>query len=242
MEQRRLEFPKRKAWPFRNNRGGFTLIELLIAVAIFSVITIALYSSFNAGISVWRRAEENMELHQAVRLTLEGMGKELRNAIGFTEKKDSEETVEGEESQIMEKQELKFRGGRDGLAFVTLLTKPIEGNKFRKEMAKVSYSLDREGKLIRSVGFQSQGFVNGDSETEILMSGIEKLEFEYSYEAYEEDSSPVWKEYWEDQEGIPLGVKIHLKAKRKEGVASDFLKTVFIPTGILGKERELISE
>ena len=37
----------------RESLTGFTFIELIIAVTIFAIIAVSIYSTFNAGISVW---------------------------------------------------------------------------------------------------------------------------------------------------------------------------------------------
>lgn len=233
-------------------RLGFTLIELLIAVTIFSVIAVALYSCFNAGIRVWRRAEENMELHQSVRLTLEGLAKELRNAVNYADEDAGEEPQEEEEVEegeleegegLLEKPDLVFFGSKDELRFVTLVTRLLEEGKFRKELAKLNYSLSGgEGELGREIAFQSEGFNPAGEAKETLISGIEELSFKYSYEPEEEDSPVEWKDYWENQKDVPLGVRIYLKVKREEGGTSEFSKIVFIPTGILGKEEESAEE
>ena len=231
---------------------GFTLIELLIAVSIFSVVAVALYSSFNAGIRVWRRAEENMELHQAVRLAFEGLAKELRNAIFFGEEVSEDTSKPEGQIELAEKPELAFIGARKEITFMTQVDRLTDEGEFQRELAKIKYALEEDTKITRLVSFQGEGFDealsgssrtdSGDSGKEILIEGIEELVFEYSYENEDEESEPVWKDYWEDQQGLPLGVKARLKVRRKEGAAGEFFKTVFIPTGILGKEGELGEE
>ena len=214
------------------------------------MIAVALHSSFNAGIRVWRRAEENMRLHQTIRLALEGVAIELRNAIFYEGEAISETGTPPEETGFFEKPDLAFIGSKEEIIFISLINKLTEAGDPRKELARVRYALEDGTKLSRSVAFQGEGFAEpvssgslsvfaSESGKEILIEDIEELRFEYSYEG-EEESSPVWKDSWEDQQGLPLGVKAHLKVKRKEGTAGDFSKTVFIPTGILGKEEELI--
>lgn len=223
-----------------------------MAVTIFSIIAVALYSGFRAGIRVWRAAEANMELHHSVRLSLGGMAKDLRNAVSYEEDSDadSEDVPEQAETEkaaelglenLIETPDLAFVGKRDEIVFVALAAKLTDEGEFRKELAKVRYFLGTEGQLKRSVAFQGLGFEPEDMEPEGLIDGIEELSFEYSYEGEDEESPPIWKEQWENQEGVPLGVKVRLKVKKKEGIAADFAKTVFIPTGILGKEETLLS-
>jgi prepilin-type N-terminal cleavage/methylation domain-containing protein len=68
---------------------GFTLIEVLVSVAIFSVITVAVYSAFAGGVGAWRRAQEFSSTYQTVRLVLEDMAQELKNAVTSVSRSDS---------------------------------------------------------------------------------------------------------------------------------------------------------
>lgn len=221
---------------------GFTLIEILIAVSIFSVIAIALYTGFNAGIRVWRRAEQNMELHQSIRFFLGGIGKELRNAINYGQAEGIGEIAGEGEAKLVVKPDLVFVGERDNISFVTLITRILEENESSVELAKINYSLNTDGTLMRKAAYQNEGFAETDINTEKLISDVEELRFEYVYKAEDEELPPTWKDYWQGQEGLPIGVKVFLKLKKQEGIAGDFFKTVFIPTGIMGEEESFSSK
>ena len=65
----------------KKNSTAFTLLELLLAVTIFAVIATALYSSFFAGIRIFRRAQVTMEFHQDIRLVTEELAFDLRNSL-----------------------------------------------------------------------------------------------------------------------------------------------------------------
>ena len=65
----------------RKIRAGFTLLELLVAVTIFSIVAVALYSSFYAGIRILRRTQEAIKLHQNLRLVTEELSLDLRNSL-----------------------------------------------------------------------------------------------------------------------------------------------------------------
>ncbi len=62
-------------------QGGFTLIELLVSLAIFSVVSLAIYSSFATGISAWRMGQDFSSVYQTGRLILDDMARELKNAV-----------------------------------------------------------------------------------------------------------------------------------------------------------------
>ncbi len=223
-------------------RLGFTLIELLVAVTIFSIIATALYSGFNAGIRVWRRSEDNMKLHQTMRLALDGMARELRNSVNFSETEDSEEepgTEPDEEFEIIEKPDLIFSGTGSEISFVSIVTRFLDEEQvFRKELAKLTYSLNSKSELTRKAAFQSEGFQAADSGDDVIIEGVSEFKFEYSYKPYEDEDDAAWKDYWTGQKDIPMGVKIYLLIKPKNDGPTEFLKTVFIPHGILGVEEE----
>jgi len=219
---------------------GFTLMELMVALSIFAVITLTLYSAFAGGIGIWRRQEKGFKYGHNIRLVLTRMSKELRMTIikyhepstdvvvpGFSV--EDEETVSG----------LGFMGNASDISFVTLINGRI---------AQVSYSfesdMDEDGKLVRTETFQEDGFKarvedQEDFESgEVLISGLGNCVFEYAYVGEDEDSPPVWQGSWGMEDELPKGVKIKLEFKEGDEVKEVFTKTVFIATGVLGKEME----
>ena len=63
--------------------AGFTIIELLIALSIFAVIAVTLYSTFFAGISVWKRSGDKSGTYQDIRVVFGGMGRRALKKIFF---------------------------------------------------------------------------------------------------------------------------------------------------------------
>jgi len=64
-----------------SHRKSFTLIELLIAVSIFSVVAVSVYSAFNTGVFTWRRINVEAESYQGAAVALELMANEIANHI-----------------------------------------------------------------------------------------------------------------------------------------------------------------
>src|SRR5207247_11053245 len=63
---------------------GVTLIEPLVSLTIFSVIAVAVYSVFAAGVGAWRKAQELSSTYQTARLVLDDLAQELTNAVNIS--------------------------------------------------------------------------------------------------------------------------------------------------------------
>ncbi len=210
-------------------RRGFTLLELLIAVVIFSIVAVVLYSSFHTGIRILRRSESAMEFHQDLRLVTEELSLDLRNTLLASLYEEPIETPVEEEEE--ERAVYYFIGEAKKFSFVTLKGRDI---------CNVTYFLkggEVGGNLMRITQYQGRGFATRPDETEALLSGIGDMEVSYSFEGEDEDSPPIWRNEWDQEERVPLGVKINLKLKGL-GSLTEFTKTVYISVGALGVMEE----
>src|SRR3989338_2967160 len=50
---------------------------------IFSIVAVAIYSSFNVGIRAWRKAEASYKVRQEARYSLDTIARELRCSVNF---------------------------------------------------------------------------------------------------------------------------------------------------------------
>lgn len=212
---------------------GFTLLELLIAVTIFSITALALYSSFHAGMRILRRAQEVMKSHQDLRLAMNELSLDLRNSLLCPIHKEEKEKPAVEEEE--EEPVYFFFGEGKKFTFVTLRDVYVSAGRLKSQICNVTYYLDgtETKRLIRIIKYQGRGFVTRPGEEEGLLADIEDMEVQYSYKGEEEDSPPLWLNSWEQEEEVPLGVKIKFRLKGL-GTLRDFTKTVFIPVGALG--------
>lgn len=199
-------------------------MELMLAVSIFAVIALCLYSVFSGGIRVWRRQEEGFKYYHAVRLALDRMATDLRNSIEYSLPEKVGLTSDTNLSSV-------FTGEKKQLSFVTLIG---------MDLAKVTYYLDNSSSgghaLKRKIVLQKEGFRDENSRDEVLARGLDDLSFEYAYEA--DTDAPDWRDAWAQADSnkglkqkIPAGVRITLVLKNET-----FIKTVFVPHGSLGKQ------
>lgn len=215
----------------RRSLTGFTFIELTIAVTIFSVIAVSIYSVFNAGLRTWKRTSPIIEENQATRFFFDIIAKDLKSAICYKNNPDY----------------INFDGESQRISFWALVEVLGENNAITTELAKVTYFLETEpvkpgakstgAKVIaRNVATILDGFKENPEKTEQLISGVKENDFGFEF-CYKEPGSSqteyayIWdKDEWNDKTGkksvIPRGVRIRL---------GTLTKTVFIPTGELGE-------
>jgi prepilin-type N-terminal cleavage/methylation domain-containing protein len=216
-------------------RGGFSLMELLLAVAIFSVIALCLYSTFSGGIRIWRRQEEALRSSQGVRMALDAMSRELKGAMNYSAPKNNPSLS----ADLTAEKYPVFSGSDNTLAFVTAAAGKIE---------KVTYFFENSsgsaGALKKRVAFQADGFNEDTEKADTIISGVNAVLFEYAYTPEKAGDPLVWQNSW-NQDKLPQDVRITLtmqprqekkgifgqETKKKEEI---FRKTIFIPVGIPG--------
>ena len=216
---------------FKRYRHGmaaaFTVIELLIALSIFSVIAITLYSTFFAGISTWKRSGDNTGIYQNIRVTFDDIARDLKNMIYFTKDDESAYIFSGTSEQVI---------------FMTLEEGISEKTEPQRELVRIAYSFDNaKGDIVREIAGISLGFDTRKAEKEILLKNVEDFKVEYCYFSGDEDDPYLWQEEWSDEEvKTPRGVKITASLKGGKGSkeTSKITRIVFISTGVLG-EKEL---
>ena len=124
-----MEHIKRNKNAFSGNipeTGAFTFVELLIAISIFSVIAISIYTAFNAGIFSWRQLNASSGDYQQLAVTLDLMADEIASYITSDK--------------------VKFEGSKDKITFFSRIR-----NNDKYNLAKVAFFFDSSAKsLMRS--------------------------------------------------------------------------------------------
>lgn len=212
-------------------RRGFTLMELLIALSIFAVIAVCLYSVFSGGLRVYRKQEKVFKYSHNVNLALDKMAGELRNAINYSMPAQPA-------GQLEEARKLKFTGDDKNLSFMT-----AKGSNIIKVDYFYVSTRDRRGVLKKRISYQKEAFNEEKHPEMVMIEGLDNLSFEYAYRGADSEAPPEWQTQWgkearEEKSKIPAGVRITLEFKDPEEKRPEILrKTVFIPTGTLGGEQ-----
>ncbi|MDP8266518.1 MAG: type II secretion system protein [Candidatus Aceula meridiana] len=233
----------------KENLKAFTLIEILIALGIFSVVILSLYSSFWAGMKINKRAHQNDNIYRQIALGLEEMAHELEQAASYDFSQSQEDAgafygTAGEISFLLPTAEgLKHIRYYLEAEEETSIHRIIVGESYQKN---VSFTLTNQSSPSRYALIREENsFVDamGDSfssDPEVVTLGIaeEGLQFSYAFLKQEGDGVEiVWKDVW-DENYIPAGVKLKvsfLNAENKNGF-QEIEKNIYIPTGFWGED------
>ncbi len=192
----------------------FTLIEVLIAVTIIAVIILSIYSSFNAGITAYKKMDTAFGSFQDARIILSILEADLKNSFIYSE-----------ESSF-------FKGSSSTLDFFSI-SNTYDKDEEYNSLCRIKYTL--EGNILKRTvysGFAALG-ADENAHPQELLSGIEKINFEYACISEEDDKAIIWRNFWpqnDNQTGqLPLAVKIKLNlvgADSKAQEPVEFTKTI----------------
>lgn len=217
-----------------SKRKGFTFIELIIAVTIFSIIAVSIYSVFRAGVRLWAGTNPLIQANQSTRYFFNTISKDLKNSVSYNAVSQGLKTFGSSEEESV-----NFEGEEQKISFMTLVEVSGSGGLTHAELARVIYSFDRSKKTVRrAVATKAEGLGEDNAKVAEILSDIDNKDFGFEY-CYRLGASPTdydyeWKDAWEgedrDKGKIPRGVRVK---------AGAYSKTIFIPTGCLGGENEL---
>ncbi len=210
----------------KKNRA-FTLIELLIAVSIFSIVILTVYSAFQTGILSYRKVDSAFETYQTLRSALNRMESDLKNSFAYDNAEDS-----------------GFSGTKDSLDFFSIVDYYRE-DKINTDVCRVRYAWDENEKALKRTCYIGPDALKTDipENGAELAPNIEKIILEYAYPTQEEggssfkwqDSWPIKKDEYDltQQKNLPLAVKITLFTTEKEGSEEKpvFNKIIPLPLG-----------
>lgn len=168
----------------RRNKGrGFTFIEVLLVVTIFSILSLAIYSTFASGLRLWDRIQGEALTQRKALLSMEKLSADLRQSPDFSK--------------------IGFQGTDKEITFPVL-----SGN----DIHKVIYILENNTLLQKLENFKDIVEKREETKTRILLPDIEDLKFSFAFQE-QGKLEYTWKDDWNKEEGIPKIVKIELKTK-----------------------------
>ncbi len=188
--------------PGKNNKvSAFTLVELLIAVSIFSVVSIAIYSTFSSGASVLRRVQNIDLAQQRILLKTERFSRELRELPGCRK-----------QLFLGDKTKISFPGNSDYIPCRITYYFDDASFCFMRVADKLSQIITPEGKV--EAQFKSKPVV--------FLSKVKEIKFSYLIlDAVKNEYK--WIDQWR-QDYLPVAVKLTVTSQTQE-----YVSTVFLP-------------
>lgn len=197
----------------QNASPGFTLLELLVAITLFSIIAVAIYSSLAAGIRVHRKGSNIGGEYNDLRLAFYIIAQDLRTAIHIND------VYLVEESQLVYFYSIQPR--QDGTS----------------ELFKITYTWEREKDyfaLLRLKETYIDSLQGTHAKGDELLDGISQLSFDYGYvkKARKGEEDFLWKEGWKE-ESMPKLVRFRIEKKDEK-----FNEVIYCPGGKMGELKE----
>jgi general secretion pathway protein J len=182
---------------------GFTLLELLIAMTLLGLLMLGLFGGLRLGVRVW----EAGDAQAADRSRIEAVQRFIRTYLSQARPLSAADRT-GDDV-------ISFIGRRDQLDFTAALPAHLSAGGF--EHVALSFAeLDdgrglvlRHGPLRRRDDGRAELFELDDPETAVLLADVTEVEFSY-FGAPDQRDDAEWTDRWEDQERLPLLVRIRI--------------------------------
>jgi general secretion pathway protein J len=174
---------------------GFTLLEVILALVIFSLLTVMVYSAFFIGHRAVIKGERDADLNQRMRVADDVLSRQVRSTVVYFARHEDEVFP-------------YFVGRPDGLSFVSAAPQSRGGTG----LALVTYRVT-PGQLVleERVGFTPHDVYRAPADAHIdravLLSGFSSIRFEY---LAHDDTEGNWEKTWDarDEDALPVAVRI----------------------------------
>ncbi len=194
---------------------AFTLVELLLAITLFSIIVVGIYSSLATGLRIHKRAGSLGGEYRDLGLMFHHLAKDLRSAVAMNG------IYLVEESQ--------------GLYFYSQQYQP--GGSWG--LFKITYSWDRAADYwtvyrLKETYLDSLQKEHGKGEE--ILSEINQLDFLYGYVKATDmqESEFEWKDSWEEK-AFPRMVCVKARAGEES-----LQKVIYYPAGIIAEVKDIM--
>ncbi|MFA5005396.1 MAG: type II secretion system protein [Candidatus Omnitrophota bacterium] len=184
------------------NTAAFTMVELLISVGIFSVISIAVFSTFSSGLKVLRKAKMVDLTRQKILLKEERFSRELRESLACRKKLFSGKTAK-----------LSFSGSDNH--YPSRIT-----YYFDEATQSILREVDRLSDIIAA---ESEGSEELKPQRSVFMAKVESAQFSYLFLDLKKNDY-IWKDEWKE-DYLPIAVKLVIVSQ-----GNNYATTVFLPT------------
>lgn len=169
-------------------QSGFTLLEILLAVTILSILITAIYSTWSAALTSWKRGSEASEVFQRQRIVMEAL-KELTQSAVFFSGSPALYAVIGTKNPV-----------GDSVSFVTAsdaFLPPSEATD--AGMRRVTISLEEDPYRRTYLAIVNEPALNpDDSSKEQPQAHVISMDVSGFYVRYRDPRDGNWSEKWDD--------------------------------------------
>ncbi|MCX7919714.1 MAG: type II secretion system protein GspJ [bacterium] len=191
---------------------GFTLLEIILGVLIFTMVIVAVYTTFRTGLAVYRSGIAMKSVYVSVRAITETIRLDLRSVCAIEEtyydvpppppQPQTEEPTYGEDTIIIEetmysRNPYPFSGNTTEISFYTIRTIPVvRQSLLREQIMAVRYYLE-ENKLYRE-----RAGITALAETAVgeeIADNVEKFRVRYGYV---KENKWFWVDTWDSRRDV----------------------------------------
>ncbi len=194
---------------------GFTLIEMLIVASLFSLISIAIYSSIVSGINVWSRIRTKV-MEEDIALFFDKISFDINNTYFYSK--------------------IKPEGSRNRISFpcrVWVLADSklgLPSGYYLRQLGKVEYFFDKgKRRLVKKIANYSQALRGEYGFTKVLLDHVVDVYFRYFYfqDNKEIETSTI------ENERLPSRIKVCVVVSLPCGERRTISRYIDVPIGSL---------
>lgn len=185
-------------------RWGFTLIEILIALTLFSLILVMVFSTLHSSNKSWQASDKQSELNDERRLVFNFIRKQLSETVPLI-------LIDGKKNAVI------FKGEPEQAYFVSRLPAHRGGGGLHLLSLAVSKQEDDSSLILRYQAITAdmdlyEDHPDEDIETVSLINNVDSIEYAY-FGQKNEDKKPSWYDEWKDEERLPRMLRIQISSK-----------------------------
>lgn len=179
------------------HRSGFTLVEVLIAMTLFSMIMLMMFTALNTTSRNWYLTEAKTEKNDERRLIQGFIRKQFEQLVPMLQLSQSDNRVlfQGESNTVTYTSYLPSHHAGAG---IYLLNLSVDDNKLVLQHQDISAKINLDKKITLT-----------DKNSRVLLEDIDSIEFEY-FGREDNDDTPSWHDRWEINNRLPELIKINI--------------------------------
>ena len=187
-------------------RWGFTLIEILIALTLFSLILVMVFSTLHSSNKSWQASDKQSELNDERRLVFNFIRKQLSETIPLI-------LVDGKKNNVI------FKGEPEEVYFVSRLPSHRGGGGLHLLSLTVSEQEDDSSLILEYQPITANMELYEDSpeaniKTVSLVNNINSIEYAY-FGKKKDDKESSWHDEWQDEERLPKILRMQISSNNE---------------------------